>query len=56
MSFESPDIWLLGAKKANGLAAKQGHHALWNETRTFFSYWDVAVLFGCLALSSFGSK
>ena len=55
MSFESPDIWLLGAKKANGLAAKQDHHALWNETRTFFTLWGVAVLFGRLALSFFGS-
>jgi len=36
MSFESPNIWLLGAKKANGFATKQGHHALWNETPNFF--------------------
>ena len=46
MSFESPNMWLLGAKQAKGLAAKQSSHARLNETRTFFTKRGVADLFG----------
>ena len=56
MSFESPNIWLLGAKKAKGLAAKQGRHALLSEKSSSFIQEGVAAMFCSQTLSFFGSK
>ena len=44
-SFESPDIQFLGARRTEGVAFKQSHHAPSNENNHFIQM-GVAALFG----------
>ena len=49
-------MWLLGAKRTKGLAAKQSSHTHLSEKSSSFIQVGVAALFCSQALSFFGSK